>query len=276
MIFRRLFLLCILLLQGCFFLPNSETSTSPEVVIESTEDMPGNDRMPFTLTVTQEVNDGKELHILGKVKAKTAWNPDFVIVRLTSLKDGNPVGVVHQSLRRLIAAKIGTAKEEDEVINSDEEVAFSLTVPSVDISDYQIVLLWGEEAEPYLDKDLPKAVETPDEKTRLGLKLRVHSIEIETLRGQCSYPPCEVRFRLKALLQNEGKGLIQSAKLGVGFIPSEMVGMNTLPEDEETVDVPSLNLAPGMSRPFRILLNQEMSEEIAETVRPVLRIISFE
>lgn len=267
----------IFLFCGCSLVSNPEPPAHPDVVLETSENLPGNERMPFALQVNQEINDGKELHILGNVKANTAWNPDYVIVRLTSLKDGNPVGVVHQSLRKLIEAKVGLVKEVAAVVDKDEEVSFSLTVPSVGISDYQIVLLWGEEAEPYLDKGLPRmSGKSGGPSVGAGLKLRVHSIEIETLRAACSYPPCDVRFRLKALLQNEGKATIKSAKLGVGFIPSELASAQTVPEQEETVDVPNLNLEPGNSRPFRILLNQEMSEEVSESVHPVLRIISFE
>jgi len=205
--------------------------------------------------------------------------------------------VVHHSLRKLIESRVGISRSVDEMIKTGQETTFSLSVPSISISDYQLVLLWGDEADQFLDKKVIEArnrreaarqaelkaaraaaqsTPIPAPVMKTNLKLRVHSIEIETLKAVCSYPPCDVRFRLKALLQNEGTGVIGSARLGVGFIPIELLGTQTAPEDEEEVEIPKLGLQPGVSRPFRILLNQEMSEEVADTVRPVLRIISFE
>jgi hypothetical protein len=268
----------LVLLSGCSLLFAGKPS---EVILESTEDLPGSERMPFTLKVGQEINDGKELHILGSVVANTEWNPAEVVVRLTSLKDGKPVGVVHHTLKKLIEARVGVGQMKAELISAGDETNFSLSVPSAGMSDYQLVLLWGEEAEQFLES---KPKQKIDKETQAsngksagnGLKLRIHSIEVETLKSECPYPPCEVRFRLKAVLQNQGKSVITSAKLGVGFIATELLGSNMSPDEEEQVDVPNLKLLPGQSRPFRILLNQEMSEEIAEDVRPVLRIVSFE
>lgn len=291
---RLMVLASVLLFAGGCSLLGMTPEKEGEPALESTEGLPGSENLPFSLEVSQEINDGKELHILGSVKANTEWNPDEVVVRLTSLKDGIQVGVVHHTLKKLIESRVGITRDAAEVIKPGAETTFSLSVPSVGISDYQIVLLWGEEAEPYLDprvvakrkeskskKEEPSKEESEKEapaatENRKGLKLRVHSIEVETLRASCPYPPCDVRFRLKALLQNEGTTVIESAKLGVGFIPVELVGSQTVPEEEEEVEVPKLGLQPGLSRPFRILLTQEMSEEVAETVRPVLRIISFE
>ena len=278
---KALFILAsssLFLLSGCSILFAGKPS---EVILESTEDLPGSERMPFTLKVGQEINDGKELHILGSVVANTEWDPTEVVVRLTSLKDGNPVGVVHHTLKKLIEARVGVGQMKAERISAGDETNFSLSVPSTGMSDYQLVLLWGEEAEQFLDskpkQKLGRTAQASDGKTAgNGLKLRIHSIEVETLKSECPYPPCEVRFRLKAVLQNQGKAAITSAKLGVGFIATELLGANMLPDEEEQVDVPNLKLLPGQSRPFRILLNQEMSEEIAEDVRPLLRIVSFE
>jgi hypothetical protein len=268
----------LLLLSGCAGLFSGKSS---QLILESTEDLPGSERMPFTLKVSQEVNDGKELHILGSVVANTEWDPDDVIVRLTSLKDGLPVGVVHHTLKKLIEARVGNEQLKTALISAGEEITFSLSVSSTNMSDYQLVLLWGEEADQYLGR---KPKQKNAQTTRAGaakevgggLKLRIHSIEIETLMADCPYPPCNVRFRLKAILQNQGDGIITSAKLGVGFLATELAGSDTLPEEEEQVDVPNLKLPPGQSRPFRILLTQELSEEVAEEVRPILRVLSFE
>jgi hypothetical protein len=227
--------------------------------------------MPFTLTVSKETNDGKELHILGSVISRDAWDPSGVVVRLTSLRDGKPVGVVHETLTRLIESRLGAGSLPSEELPAGSETKFSLSVPSVGMTDYQLGLLWGDEAEPY------RTLATTGNNSRdsADLKLRVHSIEIETLKAACAYPPCDVRYRLKAVFQNQGRAIIASAKLGVGFVQNEMLGSDSIPQDEEQVEVPNLDLEAGKSRPFKILLNKELSEDLADEITPVLRILSF-
>jgi hypothetical protein len=275
-ILRTLCIVFLSILSGCALFKSSYNN---QQALESTDLISGDQKMPFVLQVNREVNDGKELHILGSVHATTEWNPDRVVLQLTSLNEGNTVGVVRHTLRKLLQDRSGTLAEPVATVASGEEVLFSLAVSSKGISDYQIVLLWGEDAEPYLDSAATTSKvgsKLTSQMNSKDLRLRVHSIEIETLKALCSYPPCDVRFRLKALFQNEGKDVINSAKLGVGFIPSELSGTDTVPESEEIVEVPGLSLQPGVSRPFRILLNKEMPEEVAESVKPVLRIVSFE
>jgi hypothetical protein len=287
MMYRIFFLIFLLSLSGCSILGLENSDQSDLEVLEATDGLPGSETMPFSLRVIEELNDGKELHILGMVAANTTWDPDTVVLKLTSLKDGMQVGVSHNTLRTILKDTKGLLADDKGMIEANEEVSFSLAAPSEGITDYQIALLWGDEAERYVSKKTSKGTSertvqgatTLNPRTRIGnesLKLRVRSIEIETLKASCPYPPCDVRFRLKALLVNEGDAPIKSAKLGVGFVPTELFGIQEVPESEEQVDIPNLNLKSGGIRPFRILLDQEMPEEIAGTVKPVLRILSFE
>lgn len=123
-----LLLLCAAV-QGCSFLGFSRPEKSGSSGRE----------LPFQLEVTDEVNDGERLHISGSVTAKTEWSADEVLVRLSGVNAGELVEVSHLPLQ----AALG--QERNKVIESGEKFNFALSLPSANITDYQLELIWGKD-----------------------------------------------------------------------------------------------------------------------------------
>jgi hypothetical protein len=248
-------------LSGCA--PHGARGAAAPVAIAESD---GRGAMPFRLKVLDEYNDGAQLHIRGSVDSLVTWDPASVVVRLTGLNAGNQVGVTHRTLKELMGAAPATP-----LVEAGAAVPFTLDVPSSGITDYQIELLWGEEAHELLPQAGPEIV----------LKLSLRDLEIETLKGECPYDPCEVNFRLLGRLQNDGDGVIARAELGVGFVSvaelasSVHLGASVIPLQEETIPVNGLELKPGESQPFRVLLKQSIPEDESQQFKPVIRIVSF-
>lgn len=264
---RPLLLTALLSVVPACSLIRSEKGGTPEQppLAQSPGENDSDSDLPFSMKVMKEVNDGKELHILGSVVARTAWSADAVLIRLTSLRSGDIVGVTNFPLTKLISETRPLEPSAGASVKAGEELTFSLSVGSDGLTDYQLELLWGAEAKQVVEK----------KKRSESLRLTVRNIEVQTLRGDCFYPPCEVRFQLKARLHNDGAGLIEKVVLGVGFVFTDSAP-GTVPAQEEKIEVPNLKLFPGTSQPFKILLKEELTEEEAEELMPILRVISFD
>ena len=132
----------IIFLSFCLISCSTLNSLNPFSSASSakTDAKPG---LPFSLEVADEVNDGERLHILGAVSAAADWNLKDVIVKLTSLAGGNTIGVSYLPLTQ-------AKKKLQTMIKAGEKYSFTISVPSKEITDYQLELLWGEEAKRYL------------------------------------------------------------------------------------------------------------------------------
>lgn len=226
----------------------------------------GKPSLPFSLQISDEVNDGDRLHILGTVSAATDWSLKDVIVKLTSLSDGQPLGLSYLPLTQA-KNKLQT------VIKAEEKYSFTISVPSKDITDYQLELLWGEEAKHYLSS--------------LGTitsgSLEIRDIQIETIRQPCEGVDCNLTFRVHAKLQNSTNRLINKVILGIGYIRMQAGGeldlQRQIPQNEEKIDVGQIYLSPGASREIVINFDKEVPEKDSQNeegeIKPNIRIISF-
>lgn len=272
------FLSAVLLLcsfSGCSLFQHSprrtvESDSVHSELLDVSEDAPANQELPFAMKIIDEVNDGKELHILGSVSAQAHWNAKSVVVRLSSLQAGEVLGVSYYSLAQLASKNNALTLEQASVVEPGQQVNFSLAVPAEGITDYQLELLWGREALIYLK-------ENTDYKP---LSVKVQNIKIEALRSTCPDNLCDIRYRFLGKLLNSGGGMISKVILGVGFVEQgqgEKLNLSSrIPANEEKIEIPGLRLYPGESKSFRLLLNRAVPEEESTSIRPVLRIISFE
>lgn len=145
-----------LLISGCAgqrggVAPELPPPTPLERVPKLSEDLTGQEdpltpaeKMPFALEVLDEKNDGESLEVYGNVVSNTHWNPDNVWLRLSSLKKGTLVGVTNSPLSKL--RPLGAQSGEGELTEPEEKLSFAMSVPAKEMTDYQLQLLWGDEA----------------------------------------------------------------------------------------------------------------------------------
>jgi len=221
---------------------------------------------PFRLDVVAESNDGEMLMIKGHVVPKTAWPSRDVLVRLTALNDDGEQRVSFHRFSDISAV---------EKLKAREPSRFSLSLPSRGISNYQLEVLWGKDAAPYLSN--PKA----------SLKLPAASEEFLALRGlevhripddNCGSPEeCLVKFSLKGEFFNSGRATIKNVVLVAGFTPSDKLDLQEqILENERRIEVRNMRLAGGSTKPFRLTLEKRIPATGEVAYQPVVRIVSFD
>lgn len=265
----RLALLCVaaVLASGCArarapLAPPEPAALSVPAALE-----PAVRQAPFTLEIVDELNDGNQLRVLAKVTARAAWPVSDVLLRLTGMKAGETLDVSTYPLKNAMPTGEGGAAP---AIAAGKSLNLSLTAPAAGITDYQLELLWG--------KDAQLATQS-SEIQRRGALLKVRHIEVESTPVLCDEAPCPVTYTVTGELFNAGRSDITQATLGIGYVflktGEELDLQHALPEREEVVEVPSLHLTSGQQRPLKIVLDRPVPVVNGGYYQPVLRIIAF-
>ena len=245
---------CCLVASGCVrsaTLPPAAKTGVLDTSLASTGGFPS----PFRFDVVDELNDGERLHLLATVRSLAEWNPDSVVVRLTGFKNGEAAGTTDYGLRQLVG---------NGPIEKNTPLTVSLSIPAAGITDYEVQLLWGEEAQSGApDKAMSKIV------------LVSKTVEQETV--PCENRPCPIQFAVSAELQNGGAIAVDAVRLAVGFLvnsgslPAGRYG--GVPPNEEVIELSNLHLAPGETRSVRIVIDQPVPAARAEQVLPAVRVV---
>lgn len=222
---------------------------------------------PFKLEITDESNNGESVVVQGRVVGKRQWTPSQAIVRLTALDAKGERRVSFHKLSDFTPMKSSVAK--------GEPATFSLSIPSSNISNYQLELLWGEDAEPYMGSVKASLREVQKPKEYLALRgLEVHRVP----DGSCSSPQeCLVSFAIKGEFFNSGSRIIKDVVLKAGFCPADKLDLpEFILENERRIEVRNVSLKPGATKPFRLTLEKVIPASDTVAYQPVVRIVSFD
>lgn len=241
----------------------SGTPTVPEpvpVLIPRPEAARGDDlRNPFSLTVVDDYNDGTHLYVRAKVHADAEWPLSDVSVRFTGFHEGEEKASSVSPLSVLLkqSGKLDAGEDRDIV----------LSLPAPDLTDYQIELVWG------------KGQEGPEVAAALSAAapaLELRALSLERAGQGCESPPCTEKLKLRGQFFNAGNALLHEATLAVGFVwvPSgqKLDLSGKIPEDEQQVAIPNLNLAPGAKRPFALVFNRAVPASSDGRIEPRVRV----
>jgi len=234
------------------------------------------ENLPFSLHITEELYDGKRLYIQGRLESATPWDMRELAIRLITLKQGEVLGVSLYPLDEIVVNK--PASEEGTMNFSDRNPAEFLVWGDAEaMSDYQLEVLWGEEA-----------LKSPDNGARVSRdvqatqsRLEIRNIQVETERMACEQEEvCKANFRISGELFNTGSAIVSFVNLAIG-LPSDQELVETAQssvrttEDEEMVEITNLGLRPGNSRELRLTMEREIFDPGMLNRIPYLRIISF-
>lgn len=264
----RLFLatlfVCSAALTGCGWFNRSASPGAGRIVGSAVGGDPS--VTPFRLDVLQESNDGKNLTIQGQVVSKSQRPSKDVLVRLTAVDtSGEEKTAIH---------KISDLIPNGGDLTPSMPTQFSLSLPSQGISNYQLEVLWGKDAAPYLGDARASLKQQKTASEFLALRnLEVHRVP----DGSCSSPEeCLVTFSIKGEFFNAGKATIRDVVVVAGFIPASKVGLPNHPlENEKRIAVQNLELAPQGTKPFRLTLEKLLPASDTVAYQPVVRIVSF-
>lgn len=267
--------LCVLLLLvgGCASSPTLRSSLPVEDAVQANTvqvdaaELPETD-LPLEIRVIGEHNDGEYIHVLGEIRSSTPWAYKDIAIRMSGLNAGETVRELTVPLVSALVSKTEAALVTAALL-PDKPTKFSVSLAVQGIRDYQIEVLWGAEAQGIL---------LDSSKNRdLGLVLR--KLRIERHEGSCSRRPCEAVFRVMGDLYNSADITLRKAVLGIGFLSVKTPGLdmkNRIPDNEELINISDLDLLPGASRPFKIVIDRAVPESLARKISPSLRVVSYE
>lgn len=222
---------------------------------------------PYKLDVLQESNDGENLSIKGQLTAKTSRSSKDALVRLTAVDASGEQRISFHKVADLIP---GTPE-----LQPGNPAQFSLAIPSQGVSNYQVEVLWGKDAAPYLGDQRASMKQPAAPAEYLALRnLEVHRVP----DGSCSSPEeCLVSFSIKGEFYNSGSSSIKDVVLIAGFAPAMKMDQAQQPlENERRIEVRNLGLAPQATKPFRLTLEKLLPASDTVAYQPVVRIVSFD
>jgi len=216
---------------------------------------------PFELYIDEEFFDGTYLSVAFALRPTvdspvSSFGSGLVLLRSMEgdkILDRSSFEFSELDLKRLVENK-GDGAEENRV----------LQVRSHGAQDYQVEVLWGEDAE----------------RVKLLLvaePLRLEDLQIDPLGLPCQDLPCLLTFRVEGLLINTSESLVDSIRLGVKYLaPEELSGSEVSFEQDQLLSLDGLILAPGQSRQVRVVLEEPLAiERFDAGVRPVIQIKDF-
>ena len=259
--------------SGCssLFGKSPQTHGAGGVALEATAGADP-DVTPFILEVVEELNDENKVIIKGRLLPKTEWNASEVVVRLSALDRDGHQRVSYYRMSDVIVPREGDVSPPL-VLEKDVAQTFSLTLPVKGLSNYELGVLWGADAEPFADrKPTITAKKEPQEFIALR-NMEVHRVPSES----CSSPDeCLVKFTITGELFNSGSAIVRDVVIVAGFGPGAKLDLpDQILENERRVEVPDLKLAPGGVKRFKISLEKLVPASAQVAPQPVVKIASF-
>ena len=186
---------------------------------------------PYHLELIDELYDGEKLFLKLQLeqreKNRVAAYPTFLAVETYA------------------NGELGSEKYyllED--LEFDHESAVILSVDAVRMSDYQLKLYWGKEAQAFYAKIYPELISS----------LELSEIKVEKL--QICKDECQFRYNLDILLKNNSDITIPEASLLVNLVEDvDSVSISEgLPVFQQKIPLKALNLASKSSRKLNFVL----------------------
>jgi hypothetical protein len=230
---------------------------------------------PFTFRVLNEVNDGSKLHVRGEVLSKRDWDGRLLALRILSLNNGEVV-----DRQEFPFLEVATEKQASPELRAATPYQFLVSSTAEGVTDYQIDLVWGEDARAMFGAEKQQALPTtetlpPALAPQESPLLTVKNLEILREHRNCDSQPCLMSYELLVNIENSGSSIVNSAVLELGLVPSDqdLPAAGDLVSSQE-LEVTGLGLEPAATRSIRVNYEETPSQASGQPMRPQLRVLS--
>lgn len=242
----------------CVFLNGCSSSAAPRPMASSAnsvgEEVPH--KPPFEMEITEDVNDGQHVYVRGLVHVRAVWPLEEVAFRLSSFADGEP-----QSSKLL---PLNSVLSQSGALVAGESRNFEVHMPVGAAREYQLELVWGDEARAAVQAEAVKA-------------LQIRDFRSEYVPDRCQDGDCPQKLVLYGKLFNSGTLRVNSATVGVSlhWVPegAELDLASRIPENEERVEIANLNLEAGSERDFSFEIDRALPRQAGGAFTPFVRIV---
>ena len=233
---------------------------------------------PFSLRVENIIQDSSGYHFKIRLESFVDYPSDKVVIGLNGLSSG-----------RLVATKLQLLSDqlEGENLQKNLPVALYLNISSLDITEYQLELIWGDEALDRLNMFSPNTIDSLDKET---LKVSQKKYELSNIIIKSQNPKCDSlqrescsevdgqTFVIIGDVLNTGDSNLQDITLALGInrISSDQVFIlpnysESLRPDEEEISIGGLDLKSGEKRSFEIEIDQIFKNDSDTKIIPYIR-----
>lgn len=246
-------------LLGCSSAPPS-TPDSPRILLGDNLAKEEQERPPFEMELLEDVNDGQHVYVRGRIQVHTVWPLEEVAFRLTSYAQGERVEAKMLPLSAVL--------RQSGALVRGETRDFEVHMPVRQANEYQLELVWGNEARQLLQAQAVLALELRD----------VHS---EYQSELCQQAVCPQRAVVHGKLYNVGPVAVAAARLGVSihWVPDGEPSLDLgsrIPENEELVEVANLNLQVGSEQPFSLEIERTLPVQPGGRYEPFVRVLPIQ
>lgn len=288
--FRCLVFLLFLIFLGCnsLFMKSepSRTSVNAPSIKKVIRENAGE---PFQLEVLEEEFSQGELFLTIALVAFERFDLDRTVLRLATIDSGEVLSEKVITISELHSKFKLNHKAVREFVNA-VKFNYGVNIKAKPEIDYQVELLWGKDASPYLKQSevSPKIVEdTPKGEKQTFTKtvpypdsvsVALKGLNVSRTRFCHNKNKCEIEFRLSANIQNVSNAPIREVVMAVGYLDKESKEYSfgvRIPKEEELVRVPELSLLPGKMQSVNLTLEQRIPESDQNRIIPVLRLVDI-
>jgi hypothetical protein len=241
----NLFLLCVgilslpLQLGGCA----AFTKVSATHSLAVGDDSDGIDSEPFTVNVDSETYDGQQLVSNLKLVSRTTIDPQSLALIFRLFRHGEIIDKQVYSVASFFPEK--------PQFEADSEYAIQLVGQATDLENYQVEIIWGEEARQLLAEAQAQRVTV--------------RVDQATLEPYCAEEKnCGARMVATVMLTNESKVTCNGVLLDAGLDGNWQRGA------AQTLSLDQVKLAPGESRQLKLRFSA-----LVETDAQVRPYVSF-
>lgn len=216
-------------------------------------------RAPFAVSVKEEGNDGRYLHVLAEIKPLAGIAPWELVLRITGYRAGEQ-----------IVSSIHRIDEQISVRSTNQQltpVPVVLSIPAQGITDYQLELYWGAAAAAVLKE----SGAARDQLTVVKRALTQGTVS-------CQGEECPGQLKVTALVKNVGSEPLDQVVLRVGVVPrmrrvggSEGAGLVQLAPRNITID--NLDLGVGQQREVRFSFSYKADRLALAELEPVVEFV---
>lgn len=261
---------------------------------------------PLSVSLEQAFYVGQSLNVKVSLRPKIELPSADILVRVQGLKDGELRETVEQRLSEIFPF---------ESIKADQSAVLRFVLKSQDLSEFQILCSWGEDAHKQtvlsdkvlsdkvlsdktanLEESLTEArgniasekstegspvVEEPSA-LKSKLPLEFVDFDLETKKQACAKLPCDLHYIINGQLKNSAERQITDIVLAVGLAWAEKGQLAKPPaelspktEEEEVVELGKFSLAKGQSKKMRVEVDRAVPVVPGGAFLPYIRVLSF-
>lgn len=240
-------------LVGFFLLMVTACSSGVKVTPRPEGDVP---LLPFQLAVKEEHFDGSRLAVEAELNARRDWDANKIVLQLRRLQDGHELGREQYLLTDVISSEQLKRFGDAVILPADSTHHFTLIAPALGATDYELRLIWGDEAHAAMAAVKP------------ALPLRFREIKVTRLAHGCDEVSlCPVEFDIEGQLTNSSAEIVENATITVSWaVPVDFEA--AFPQNSIENQIGGLGLSPGAQRTVRFTIAERFPKALVDRVSP--------